>query len=126
MKQKMRERVCIINNSVIATCILKLVIVYCCVVRLCVASITYPPPPSTVSVDNFSHSFYSTYLYYEVVIAQTVLQVQVHGDDFESLFDYVPADNLPLEYSGALASVDDYCAVNLFEDELASNEQSEQ
>lgn len=51
--------------------------------------------------------------------------MQLHGDDFESLFDIIPADNLPLEYSGALSSVNDYCAVNLFEDELATSQQSE-
>ena len=44
------------------------------------------------------------------------LQIHLHGADFSTLHDYLPAEHLPAEFGGQLPSLDSYNARLLFQE----------
>ena len=52
------------------------------------------------------------------------IQFHLHGNDFASLQEFVPASSLPEEYSGELELAETYSAVHLFSEELGATSTS--
>ena len=44
------------------------------------------------------------------------VQIYMHGSDFTSLYEYIPMEQLPLEFGGQLHSLDSFSAKLLFQE----------
>lgn len=51
-----------------------------------------------------------------------MLQLHLHGADYESLHEFLPPSCLPQEFGGELEGLDTYSAATLFSDELSSRD----